>query len=224
MGPLRGVIDAADATGRRNEYMHALHLRVLRNELRASGSLKSALDFGCGTGRFIKTLTAHCDRVCATDKEPAMLEAARTYAGGCDVEIAPCEAANVPFDNAQFDFVLCSSVLCVTLPDMVEDIVKELARVTKAGGRLLLLEQVSDERGLPVVRYYNALRRAGFELIRGYPIRSANSRITSVVTRTTLIPGSIFDALASMEVLITRLYGRRTQPRYIEYAIVARKR
>lgn len=223
MGPLRGVIDAADASGRRNAYMHALHVRVLKRELRDWGSVSSALDFGCGTGRFIKTLAACSDRVCATDKEAAMLEAARTYADGCNVEIAQCQAANVPFDDAQFDFVLCSSVLCVTLDDMVEDIVKELARVTKSGGRLLLLEQVAEARGLAASRYYDALKAAGFQLVRAYPMRSADSKITSLVTRNAFIPVWLFRPLASIELLITRLYARRPPPRYIEYAIVARK-
>ena len=152
-----------------------------------------------------------------------MLEAARTYAEGCNVEIMRCEPARVPFENAQFDFVLCSSVLCVTLPDMVEDIIKELARVTKAGGRILLLEQVAEARGLSARRYYNALREAGFSLVRGYPIRSGHSRFTSIVTRNGFIPLRLFGTLAAIELFITRFYARLLRPRYVEYAILARK-
>jgi ubiquinone/menaquinone biosynthesis C-methylase UbiE len=221
MGPLRGVIDAADAKGRRNEYMHRLHLRVLERELRETGSLKNALDFGCGTGRFIKTLATHCDRVWATDKETAMLEAARRYSSECNVEIAQCDPAKLPFDNAQFDFVLCSSVLCVTLQDLVEDILKELARVTKAGGRLLLLEQVAQARGLGASRYYEALAAAEFKLVRAYPIRAADSKITVTVARNSLIPRQLFDSLAAMELFITRFKPGRQSSRYIEYAIVS---
>lgn len=222
MGPLRGVIDAADTTGRRNEYMHSLHLRVLIKELRKAGSIGNALDFGCGTGRFIKTLTTYSNHVCATDKEVSMLEAARTYAESCKLEIKHCEPASVPFDDAQFDFVLCSSVLCVTLPDIVEGIIKELARVTKTGGRLLLLEQVAEARGLPASRYYNALRSAGFKLLHAYPIRSSDSRMTSLVTNA-CIPLQLFDALAAVELFITKFYANPLPARYVEYAIVGRK-
>ena len=221
MGPLRGVIDAADATGRRNAYMHRLHLRVLVRELREAGPLKNALDFGCGTGRFIKTLAAHSDNVCATDKETAMLQAARTYAAGCNVEIVRCDAAKVPSDDGQFDFVLCSSVLCVTLPDLVEDIIKELARVTRSGGILVLLEQVAEERGLAASRYYDALRAAGFKLLRAYPIRAADSKFTSIVARNALIPLRFFDTLAKIELFITRFKPPRQALKYVEYAIVS---
>lgn len=223
MGPLRGVIDAGDTVGRRNLYMHALHLRVLRNELKRAGTVQHALDFGCGTGRFIKTLATNSLHVAATDREPAMVEAARAYSSGSDAEIVRCDAANVPFENARFDFVLCSSVLCVTVASLIEDILKELARVTASGGTLVLLEQVAAERGLTLSRYYDALRAAGLKPIRAYPIRSSNSRCTAIAARDARIPAGFFDTLAAIELFVTRQRLWRGRPPYLEHAIVARK-
>lgn len=222
MGPLRGVIDAADRTGRRNLYMHTLHLRVLKREL-AHVAPAHALDFGCGTGRFISTLSAHCGDVMAVDKEAAMVAAAQLYAPpGIRIEMA--SPTNVPMPSASFDFVLCSSVLCVTVSEQLEAIVKELARVTRAGGTLLLLEQVSEMRSLHASRYYDALRKARFQLVRSYPIRSAGSRLTSLVTKNGWIPPASFDTLATIELFLTRRLPLRGTGPYVEYAIVARRR
>jgi SAM-dependent methyltransferase len=223
MGPLRGVIDAADVVGRRNLYMHALHLRVLTHELDKAGPINNALDFGCGTGRFIKTLATKSLRVIATDKEAAMVQAARVYSSGSHAEIVRCDAANVPFENAQFDFVLCSSVLCVTMPHLLEDILKELARVTTAGGTVLLLEQVAEKRGLALSRYFGALQAAGLKPLRAYPIRSSNSRFTAIAARTARIPLPLFDRIAAIELFLTRRRLRRAEPEYMEHAIVARR-
>jgi SAM-dependent methyltransferase len=223
MGPLRGVIDAADTIGRRNLYMHTLHLRVLRKELKAAAPVNSALDFGCGTGRFIKTLATYCRDVAATDKELAMIEAAAAHNPGCAAQIVRCDAAKVPFEGSRFDFVLCSSVLCVTMADLMEEIVRELGRVTKSGGVLLLLEQVVSSRGLPVSRYLGALEAARFKVVRAYPIRSANSRFTATAARNARIPLALFDPLAAIELFVTRLQLWRGKPPYVEHAIVARK-
>lgn len=222
MGPLRGVIDAADLVGRRNLYMHTLHARALKVELQAAAPVTRALDFGCGTGRFIKVLSARSGRVIATDKELPMIEAARAYAAEPHVDFVRCEPAAVPAANAEFDFVLCSSVLCVTIAELIDDIIAELARVTKPGGTLLLLEQVAEARGLAASRYYDALRGGGFKLVRAYPIRPAFSVFTQLVTRYAWIPVSWFEGMAALELFVNR---RRPCPRtpYVEYAIVARR-
>lgn len=221
MGPLRGVIDAADMLGRRNTYMHTLHLRVLRHELERVASRSAALDFGCGTGRFIETLAQYFKAVWATDKEPAMIEAARSYAADHAAEIVRCDPVKTPFADAQFDFVLCSSVLCVTPTRIVEAVVRELARVTRPGGTLLFLEQVAEERALPAARYYQALRGAGCIVRRSYPIRSGRSAFTNFIAENTYVPPSFFDALAALELFITRRWPLHRRSRYIEYAIVA---
>jgi ubiquinone/menaquinone biosynthesis C-methylase UbiE len=223
MGPLRGVIDAADLIGRRNVYMHMLHTKVLQRELDYVGARTFFLDFGCGTGRFISLLATRCTRLVAADKEPEMIEAARTYVSEDNVEFECCDPAKIRFPSGYFDFVLCSSVLCVTIPDLFESIVRELARVTNRGGRILLLEQVSPEKQLPLRRYHDALMRAGFTIERTYPIRRASSWPTSLVARYSWIPVSCFGTLASLELFLTSKLRLRDVERYVEYAIAARR-
>lgn len=223
MGLLRGVIDAADTTGRRNEYMHVLHTTVVRRELRRANPLTSVLDFGCGTGRFIEMLAARCANVVAVDKEPSMIEAARRYAGGFGAKIVCSEPAKLPFDTATFDFTLCSSVLCVTMKALLPEIVCELARVTRPGGTLLLLERVCDDDDLPMSLYYYALARAGFTVERSYPIRFSSSLCTKWASQKRLIPVRLFPALAQLELFLTARGFAKKGSTYTQFAIVARR-
>lgn len=224
MGPLRGVIDAADASGRRNAYMHALHLNVLKRELERAGSLSKVLDFGCGTGRFIETLSRCSPYVAAVDKEPAMVDAARSYASERAAEILCCQPDRLPFDSSVFDFVLCSSVLCVTVRELLPFILRELARVTKPRGTLLLLEQVTAKRGLPLSKYCELLSSAGFEVAHAYPIRSGSSRVTTFAARNSWIPASLFPRLAELELAFTAHTLPPPSASYTEFAIAAHRR
>ncbi len=225
MGPLRGVIDAADSAGRRNAYMHVLHTSVVERELRRAPRKGRALDFGCGTGRMLRTLSKHCREVCAVDREPAMVEATYRYAGHYARRIACWEGEQTPFEDASFDFVLCCSVLCVTASQLFDRSLSEIARLSKPGATLLLLEQIAPAKGLTLRRYYQALSQAGFEPVRAYAVRSSSSAFTRLITKHPWIPPWAYGALASLEVthVARRRYTVKNNP-YVEYAILARKR
>jgi ubiquinone/menaquinone biosynthesis C-methylase UbiE len=183
--------------------------------------LTTALDFGCGTGRFIEMLSSRAARVVATDKEPAMVDAARLYAGRHGAEIVLCDATSTPFSAATFDLTLCSSVLHVAVRSMVPEMVRELARVTKPGGTLLLLEQVASDRGLTMSFYDAALSRAGFKILRAYPIRSATSFFTQLAAVWHWIPYSWFPRLAAAELVLTRRAPNTSRAAYMQFAFVA---
>lgn len=225
LGLLRGVIDAADQSGRRNAYMHALHTQVLQRELRRTAPLQRALDYGCGTGRFFETLRQFCAVVYGVDREPAMIDAARAdgYAFADYIECS--QNGEIPFATGTIDFVLCSSVLCVTAARLVRPALREMNRTMRAGATLLILEQVSRLRGLTLRRYYDALYDAGFEPVRTHPIRSANSLFTNVMARHHWIPQRAYPAFARIELALCNgtMHTAKRDP-YIEYAIVARRR
>lgn len=224
MGLLRGVIDAADANGRRNAYMHALHRIVLERELRRAAPVLCALDFGCGTGRFLKTLRRHCALVYGVDREPAMVDAARVHGHAYADCIEWCPDGEIPFADGIFDFVLCSSVLCVTATELFEWSLCEMARVASRGATLLLLEQVSSARDLTLRRYFHALAHAGFEPVRAFPIRAAGSRFTNLVGRLRL-PEWSYGQLARIELFETaRRADALNHNPYVEYAIISLRR
>jgi hypothetical protein len=113
-------------------------------------------------------------------------------------------------------------VLHVSMRGMVPEIVQELARVTKPGGTLLLLEQVAAGRELTVSFYSDALSNAGFTLLRAYPIRSEKSFFTRLA-RKRWIPQSWFPKLAAVELFLIRHPLKKARAGYTQYAFVAHR-
>ena len=99
------------------------------------------LDVGCGTGALAYVLAEHVREVVGVDEREAFIEAARGSAPpGCTFVVA--DATALPFPYGDFDLVGCARVLHhVRRPELV---VSELARVTRPGGRILLVDQLGD--------------------------------------------------------------------------------
>ena len=99
----------------------------------------AALDLGCGTGRVAELLAERGAAVTGIDLAPALIETAKERANvrglAIDYRVADCERLD-GFDDATFDAV-GSSVGIMFSPDH-EAAARELARVTKPGGRIAL--------------------------------------------------------------------------------------
>src|SRR5262245_38495304 len=95
-----------------------------------------ALDVGCGTGALAYVFAEHVREVIGVDEREDFLEAARGSAPpGCSFAVA--DATALPFPYGDFDLVGCARVLHhVRRPELV---VSELARVTRPGGRILVV-------------------------------------------------------------------------------------
>ena len=112
--------------------------------LRLLGSLDGivrALDVGCGTGAFAYAVAPHAAEVIGIDTSEELLTAARDGASAnCSFQVA--DATALPFGYGEFDLVGCLRLLHhVRRPELV---VSELARVTRPGGRILLVDQLGD--------------------------------------------------------------------------------
>ncbi len=97
------------------------------------------LEVGVGTGKNFSYYPPDC-QVIGVDYSPAMLRIARrrAYARGRNVTLHEMDAQNLRFKAGSFDTVIDTLGLC-TYPDPVR-VLREMKRVCKKGGRILLLE------------------------------------------------------------------------------------
>src|SRR5438093_11429950 len=101
---------------------------------------KRILDAGCGNGRYSRFLLRHADAdavLTGFDLSPRMLDRARRRLGSDRVHHAVADLTRLPFNDARFDGIVCGWVL-EHLPDPRPGL-RELARVLRPGGKLLLL-------------------------------------------------------------------------------------
>jgi SAM-dependent methyltransferase len=100
-----------------------------------------ALDSGCGTGALAAALAPHVGKVIGADTDLEYLEAARRLAIE-NAEFVEGDAMKLPFDYGRFDISGCLRVLHhVRRPELA---VSELARVTRPGGRILIVDQLGS--------------------------------------------------------------------------------
>lgn len=100
---------------------------------------KKVLDAGCGTGEYACWFASQGARVTGIDLSDAALEEAEEYARTEGIEGVRFEERSVldtGFEDAAFDLVYCTGVLHHTPAPF--DGLRELCRVTRPGGRVLV--------------------------------------------------------------------------------------
>lgn len=115
---------------------------LLVNRLRKkhfSTAMGQVLDVACGTGENFEYLEGAVS-VTAFDLSAEMIEEARrrTRQMRADIDFAVGDAEQMPFSDERFDTVISAFSTC-TIPDYASAF-REMVRVTRPGGRVLLLE------------------------------------------------------------------------------------
>ena len=97
------------------------------------------LDVGCGTGVHLNLYrNAECD-VYGIDNSPSMLDVARKRLGaGADLRLG--DIAQLPYDDGQFELVLCMLVLHEMDQLSRMAVIAEMKRVIKPNGHILLID------------------------------------------------------------------------------------
>lgn len=123
---------------------------------------RTALDVGCGEGRFCRMLATHGIETTGVDPTAALIAHARELdARGSYIE-APAE--KLPFDDGSFDLVI-SYLSLIDITDYRAGIA-EMARVLKPGGALL----IANLNGFNTAGAETGWIRNGFGKLQHYPV------------------------------------------------------
>jgi ubiquinone biosynthesis O-methyltransferase len=114
--------------------------RRLILELVGDARGRSVLDVGCGDGDLAVELSKRGANVVGIDASDAMIEAAKHRAerDQVDVDFRVATAQHLPFPAEQFDIVVAVTILCFV--DDAVPVFKEMARVLRPGGQLVIGE------------------------------------------------------------------------------------
>jgi ubiquinone/menaquinone biosynthesis C-methylase UbiE len=134
-------------------------LGELRSKL-LGGAGGRTLELGSGTGANLEHYTSAVTELVMTEPDPHMARRLRARLdderpSDVRVEVAEVGAESLPFEDASFDTVVSTLVLC-TVPD-APAAVGEAHRVLKPGGMLLFLEHVRDADGTRRARWQDRL-------------------------------------------------------------------
>lgn len=194
---IAGLYDLAELTNRR--VNRAAAARVA--ELVPCGA--AVLDCAAGTGEFSLAAAVRAGRVLATDLSQPMLERAAAKArrmGADHIEFAVRDITALPEADGSFDVVIAANVLHL-LPQP-ERAVRELWRVTRVGGRLILPTYLQGKTGAAAGTVIKIYQGIGFhyehaftpETYRAFLERLGLGRVTLEV-----IEGRVPEGIAVLE-------------------------
>ncbi len=121
-------------------FVERLRMRKWRQLLWSKVESSRVLEIAVGTGKNFPYYPADAE-ITAVDLSEGMLERARNRALrlGVEVSLQQMDVQNLEFEDNTFDTVAATFVFC-SVPDQARGI-REVERVCKPGGKVLILEQ-----------------------------------------------------------------------------------
>jgi ubiquinone/menaquinone biosynthesis C-methylase UbiE len=159
LGELSAVISPF-ANERRNRFLHLLHMWAARSVLSLSPPPGTLLDFGCGTGRFVRFFASRGYRVIATEVTPEMLREARRYGVPSRAVLVQNDGVHLPIPDESVDVIwICGVLRLVAEQPVYRQIVAEMYRVLKPG-RAVVNAEMCTTRETPV--FTHGFESSGF--------------------------------------------------------------
>lgn len=171
-------------------------MRSIAEALLAGRMQGALLDAGCGTGGFLAWAaeTGAFTRLCGVDVSAEAVALAQEAVSGADLQVAPLD--RLPFPDGEFDVAVTLDVLQHVHDDQVDASLRELRRVLRDGGGLLVRtngvcrarRELEDWRAYDATSLAADLRRAGFAVRTVTYANAALSLLARVRGRTPHAP------------------------------------
>ena len=118
------------------------------------------LECACGTGAISKAIAAKCQTLTATDYSNKMLKKAKEKLKKLDnVQFEWADITNLDYDDCSFDKVVAGNV--IHLLDDPLGALKELERVCRFGGQLIIPTYINMEKKGKINLFVRTLDKAG---------------------------------------------------------------
>ncbi|MDX6498803.1 MAG: malonyl-CoA O-methyltransferase [Blastocatellia bacterium] len=146
MGELKAVISPT-ASDRGNDFHHSVHLYGATKALGIDRPGNAVLDFGCGTGRFMRFFGDRGLFVIGTEITQEMLSEARRLGLPRNASLLLTDGVSIPVGDNSIDMIWCCAVLRYSLfvsQPVYHQIAKEMYRALKPGGSVVNLEMYVD--------------------------------------------------------------------------------
>ena len=93
---------------------------------------QKVLDVGCGTGTF---LTLASERISGIDINPENVAFCKE--NGLEAQVG--DALSIPFADNSYDGAYCSHLMQVFMPEQAAQLMRELGRIVKPGGKIVIV-------------------------------------------------------------------------------------
>lgn len=169
--------EAAQVLAQR-ERTDARRARRIRLVLERLSQAQSLLDIGCGSGEYLRAAAQlGIPRLVGIDESPERLQQAQANCPHAQIHLA--RADTLPFADQSFDVVLTAQVLHeISLfgrPGELSQVLREIKRVLKPGGRLIALDHLDPGPERVRLRLSEHARSRFDYFVRNYKFRTVIS-------------------------------------------------
>ena len=216
LDPDTSIIDPNDRLGFKNRYLAMIRDTSILNGLSGINTNSLALDYGCGTGSASRTLLNSGINVVGLDISHPLLIQASHRCGIDQILFAQTDGVSIPLKNDSIDAIITYGVLIyVTNDNAIDNLLSELYRVMRPGGKLVLIEQARRRTGLAdggikkfrtIQEWVSLISKSGFLCVQPTIIRQGRFPLTPLI-RAGLINERFWRFCAKLETKLGSTFG-----------------